>query len=953
MVKEKIFDKLIDKYKDIEDKASLKEALEHYMELALEIYEKSSYEEDFDFQGLIECVYENIVNNIDFNVFNPDPNISNKTSNYLKEIACDKAHANTRKKREIVSKYIDDCLDIIKNHYASKIAPKELLMMKMSIEPLLDAFKQLNEAIPDLLKISSSNTRSQLDLKNDNDYFIGKYNGSIDREKNRLFLDKKPGDKYIFLKDVYVSPSISSNGISLEDKLYEWAFGKDDNNMVSAAPIYILYGKAGVGKSSLIAHLLEKKFFGELANALVLRNYKDRISSENPWTDILSILECDEKNLSGKVIILDGLDELCLLNSSVSFEKEENIITGFNGNDFIKNLVNEVPDNIKILITSREPNGYFKQIDPSNEIMIDYLKWEKEEAISWCKKYSDQRKNAEIDQWVERFISSYDSLSDEIKSIVNVPIIIYIACHERISVDESQNRSEIYYKAFNIIAHGDYNNPKGTKELNKKRDDDFIILWQLAKEIAYQMFLNDLLGCEIGNELINNAIKSTKTILNLSDNSDITGYLHKIPTVFYFAQGSDHGIEYAHKSVGEYFTALKIFEDYFIPIGNGEDYSKVWENTFQAFRFKVIPNDIFEYLNDMVNKSIHLDKFNFDGYQSIVIDGIKNEQLYIEAVKKPEYSLPMKYSKNQNSNMYYIEKNNHSVDKQLKIAFRNLSCFLTSHGFDSSSCNYLFIYFKPFLSAYGINMENWKLNYACEKPFDSNENVMIIKTDCGKIMIPVWNKVSLSSVIFNKAHLEYSYFRGAYLENAQMEDTHLEHSYMSRAHLQGANLKNAHLEMADLSYARLEGTVFYGANLEGASLKNARLEGADFRGANIIEADFYNDYYNEKTMFDNDNIINEFKMIKCEIKTPIPPHSRIEKEICNIISNFMGGGKIYLNDNLFDLGFDSIKIMGLSTIIYTTYNINLPVNTLFEHATPEGLVRSILLYLPDNYNSKE
>ena len=192
-----------------------------------------------------------------------------------------------------------------------------------------------------------------------------------------------------------------------------------------------------------------------------------------------------------------------------------------------------------------------------------------------------------------------------------------------------------------------------------------------------------------------------------------------------------------------------------------------------------------------------------------------------------------------------------------------------------------------------------------------------------------------------------------YLENAQMEDTHLEHSYMSRAHLQGANLKNAHLEMADLSYARLEGTVFYGANLEGASLKNARLEGADFRGANIIEADFYNAYYNEKTMFDNDNIINEFKMIKCEIKTPIPPHSRIEKEICNIISNFMGGGKIYLNDNLFDLGFDSIKIMGLSTIIYTTYNINLPVNTLFEHATPEGLVRSILLYLPDNYNSKE
>ena len=64
----------------------------------------------------------------------------------------------------------------------------------------------------------------------------------------------------------------------------------------------------------------------------------------------------------------------------------------------------------------------------------------------------------------------------------------------------------------------------------------------------------------------------------------------------HFLSGSETGVEFAHKTVGEYFTAVKLYEDYFGKIRVSSDADEVWEQIYQAFRYAKIPEDIM-YVN--------------------------------------------------------------------------------------------------------------------------------------------------------------------------------------------------------------------------------------------------------------------------------------------------------------------------------------------------------------------
>lgn len=126
---------------------------------------------------------------------------------------------------------------------------------------------------------------------------------------------------------------------------------------------------------------------------------------------------------------------------------------------------------------------------------------------------------------------------------------------------------------------------------------------------------------------------------------DIKPEFKKIFALNHFAFDKGNAVEFAHKTVGEYFTAIKLYEDYFECAFNkmGEQISRkefadiaeeVWRGIFNAFRYKAIPVDIMDYFIELVmeRKMDARDSWRSKFFE-IYYFGIE-EELLIQSVEK-------------------------------------------------------------------------------------------------------------------------------------------------------------------------------------------------------------------------------------------------------------------------------------------------------------------------------
>lgn len=264
---------------------------------------------------------------------------------------------------------------------------------------------------------------------------------------------------------------------------------------------------------------------------------------------------------------------------------------------FVENLKNSVASGVKILITSRNYKGYFEEIKPDNELIISTITWTESEISEWCGKYCDIHKNNEQKQkWCEKFIQNYNELepTDSRKDIFCTIIILYICCAKEIDISKHDSIAGIYDAAFRHIGHREHSK-ENSEDLKFPDEKQFKINWQYTKEIAFQMFLNNILEYGLDNEFVSVAQARTKELLDETD-FEIDNNIQKYFAVFHFAFDKTNGIEFAHKTVSEYFTAVKLYEDYFEKIEiKSDDNSAVryaWKNIYQAFRYKKISEDI-------------------------------------------------------------------------------------------------------------------------------------------------------------------------------------------------------------------------------------------------------------------------------------------------------------------------------------------------------------------------
>ena len=751
----------------------------------------------------------------------------------------------SRLPNEYVRIICDHILKLVPPEEWSKATYDQLQKQRQLLLSMSDSQEELHHKFDELCSGTIVKTRTTPQpssatvslLKSDNLYYIEKYEFDPSREhsdpvNSKLFLDQ---DQYISLKSIFIDP-LSEDNHPIFETILSWMGGdlltSEGMFTESASKLMLLYGAAGVGKSSLVAKIIAENILGEKRGiALALRKHIDCISSEDPWHSIMSIIGASaEKELMNKVLILDGLDEVCVLKS------------GFDANHFISELSKSIPHGVRVIITSRDSDVYFNRIIGANgQISVHRLYWGKDQAYDWCRKYAKKRHVKTVDEWVECFISQFDLLDPNLREVFCVPIILYMACHESIPLSNYASQGEIYEKTFRSIAHREYCAivfPKSTKEVDEM---EFNILWELIKELSFQMMLENKIEEEIGGATIDAALDAViaKTQGKKYDRETLRKYLKHLPSVFLFSSQKKQGIEFAHKSVAEFFSATKIYEDYLSKIDLSADYKKMWFYTFEAFRYTIIPEEVWMFIYSFLQRDHEesvigaLDVATFmEHYNS----GMVIEEILLRLSQKPEYikMLPL-------------------PNAQLSLVFSNISqlIHIFIELFDiQHTVNYdIQIYLH---NGYRNNFNKWGM-----------ANTRLCNT---VLEVSCFNSTNLENANLTKVCSVKTYFcnadlRGADLSYASFFESSIESACLIFAtlldvHMPGVNAKNAdftgsYIVGSNLAGAWLEGCSFKKADLSMSILTNAFLDGADFTDANLSGANLYGIHYNNETKWTN------------------------------------------------------------------------------------------------------
>ena len=603
-----------------------------------------------------------------------------------------------------------------------------------------------------------------------------------ERLQDPLFLESDIDDTNMAtLKNVYIEPHIDFHFGNLK----RWS----EN---SYSRILLLYGKAGIGKTSYTSWLSFNNGFTQECHILELRKCINKLDSSNSWESIKKSFKCMNDDIyQNKVLVLDGLDEVCALKGN------------FDGQEFIYNLNSTLKTGIgrtiKVIITSRM--GYFNEIRRNPSIDIASIYWDEDSITDWCKAYCKIHKNRV--SWCESFKKSYTNLEekDKRKEVFCTPLILYICCVSQVDISKHNSVASIYDEAFNVIGARRYNE---WTEVSKK---EFEVNRQFTKELAFQMFLNDKLEDILGSNFVQ--IAKDKVVCWIQSNQSYQVKeveFEKLFAINHFAYGKNDAIEFAHKTIGEYFTAVKLYEDYFGKIDGTIE--SMWRNVFNAFRYKEIPSDIMQYLVEIIlNKQSDNWKERFYKFYYV---GIEKQTLSTVACPELDYSTPSV-----------------ALINQIQIAFRNLTWLLTGLGFNNGqfintreNLQILVSYF------YGdINVGEWK-------------NLEALNFEGAYLRYANFSSTILCGINFHRAVLEVANFIGADLKGAHFEEAHLKGTLFLRAGLEGAHFEGAHLEGAHLQHAHLVRAQFTKSDLNGADLQGAYLEETDFERADLESSNF-------------------------------------------------------------------------------------------------------------------
>lgn len=565
----------------------------------------------------------------------------------------------------------------------------------------------------------------------------------------------------------------------LKDLLTEYMYDNKEKKML------LVLGQPGIGKSTLItwitANFIDKTddiLVYQFASDLKSLDWKKASKECDMSIEILKTLHLSYKKLNGKVLILDGFDEI-----SVKDDDREEIL-----NQLYWVLIKESSlNNFSLIITCRE-----NYIENLYRVECDYITLQaldEAQIESFCEVYQNKTGN----------IISKDTMTNilRIREILGIPLILYMVLALDISLDKEGSIVDVYDRIFSLGEEGiyercfrnlkkdkldRYDNPHWIYVLKKQ-------IHQISREIAIWMFENNSEEASIPQEeyqrICTNVMRRNKQEIEHIEQDFKIGNYFKV--VKHCEGVETEELIFIHRTIYEYFVAETIYSSIENAVRELSDESqeKLAGNIAVYLGQREVTKAIIDYFD---YKILKLYKFLSKDKKDVFF------QWWEETIEKM-----------MNMGMFYYTQqsmlNFKNIIRQEMQCFMNLLKIL--RGLVSVNKRKYIMRNTKSLRRY---MEFCRLEYSEE----------------------IRNKEK--QINFRKIHLAY-----ANLKNTVLSGIHLEDSNLRGANLTGADLSNSYLQFTCLVSANLSKANLVGANLTEADLREADLDGAIFDEKQIVQ----------------------------------------------------------------------------------------------------------------------
>lgn len=522
--------------------------------------------------------------------------------------------------------------------------------------------------------------------------------------------------------------------------LLEYINEKRDSNML------LVLGQPGIGKSTLItwiaAHFIDRiddilvyKFASDLKN-IDWKN--DRISNR-----ILEGLRLEYNDLNGKILIIDGFDEV-----SIEGGMRRNILDSLYGDWIYNNSI----EKFSLIITCRE--NYVKGFERIKCKYITLQSWDEIQIKSFCTVFQEKIKISVSDSTIGKLLEN--------KAVFGIPLILYMTLSLNISIDQEGSIVDVYDKIFSLEG-GIYDRCIENKYFADVHRIGEIkeLIHKISRQIALWIFENNPDEASIPQEeyqkICENLVqKQMRTNENLK-NDILIGNFFKL--VKHCEGAESEELYFVHRTIYEYFvtdTIYSLIENAVLKLTQESQYEFAGNIAFYLKKGKItytIGVYLYSKITKIYNKMTDKKKRGFYTWLENVV------------IKMMEYG------------MFFFT--NKCINKYKNIMLQEANCFLNmlvilrifSHIRDN----------KYILENTKSQMIERYVKYCilnCEKNNFSYLNLKSINLRFENL-----NKTNLSEVNLEKANLS-----GANLEEADLTN---------------ANLEGANLEFANLNHAVL------------------------------------------------------------------------------------------------------------------------------------------------------
>lgn len=589
------------------------------------------------------------------------------------------------------------------------------------------------------------------------------------------------------LSDVYIDEHLphfvwgsnEKKSYNLKKLLYRYVVERDGNKML------LILGQPGIGKSTLITWIVSNFvskindiFVFQFASDLKGVNWQNKSENHDFLSEILSNINLSYSDLNGKVLILDGFDEI-----NINYERE----------DILNNLYRK-KKGFSLIITCRE--NYIPNLNNVSCRYITLQPWDDRQIKSFCDAYAKKANYLMSEKTMANILES--------KNILGIPLILYMVLALNISIENDDEIVDIYDQIFSLekgiydrcIKGISYEEPHRISQVKEQ-------IHLISKNIAIWMFENEPEKPYISHdeyEKICNQVSNIPQNISIHQDFMIGNYFKKVR----HCEGIEtEKLYFVHRTIYEYFVAEAIFE----PVKKAiEEMSNESQEEFErsiAVNLKtgIMHNEICKYFTYKI-KTIY-DKFEEN----------KKDNFFEWLEKSFEKMLI-------HGMFFYSKENMSSFDN---IIHKEVRCFLNILEvlrtlISISDKKYIMTYVeKEYLEnyiKYSIMINNMRKR---EKIF--------AKLNLSRLFL---TNINLSRMYIENIDLSWGNLTKIRIKGASIFKTSFENSIMIDADLEDANLNDVNFGGADLRKVNFRNT-----KLVKVNMGNADLRGADLREADI------------------------------------------------------------------------------------------------------------------------